>query len=77
MVKEDSKKKNQILLEFAKKVRHRRYEIGLTQEELAEKANFHVNFVGGIERSTRNPSLTSIVSLAEALEVSPRFLLPE
>jgi transcriptional regulator with XRE-family HTH domain len=70
------KKKNPILGEFAKKVRMRRHELRLTQEELAEQAGFHVNFVGGIERANRNPSLTSLIKLAEALRLNPRELLP-
>lgn len=66
-----------ILAEFAKRVRNRRYELGLTQEELAEKADFHVNYIGGIERAQRNPSLEIIVLLARALQISPRDLIPE
>jgi transcriptional regulator with XRE-family HTH domain len=73
----DAKKKNPILVEFARRVRQRRYENGLTQEELAEKAGFHVNYIGGIERAERNASITSIVALAKALEISPRSLFPE
>lgn len=65
MTKKEHKAKNPILLEFARKVRIRRYELGLTQEQLAEKANFHVNFIGGIERATRNPSLTSVVKISK------------
>lgn len=62
---------------FAAKVRKRRYDLSLTQEELAERAGFHVNYVGGIERAERNPSLTSIADLAKALEISPGQLFPE
>lgn len=72
-----TKAKKQILMEFAKKVRPRRHELGLTQEALAERADFHVNYVGGIERAERNLSLTSILVLAKALEISPRSLIPE
>lgn len=64
-------------MEFAQKVRRRRYELGLTQEELAERADFHVNYIGGIERAERNASITSIIALAKALEISPQRLLPE
>ncbi len=71
-----AKGKSPILIDFAKKVRIRRYELGLTQEQLAERADFHVNYIGGIERAERNPSLESLVSLAKALEISPRDLLP-
>ena len=68
--------KDPILLEFAKKVRMQRHELHLTQEELAEAAGIHVNFVGGIERATRNPSLTSIVKIAKALGLTPKDLIP-
>ena len=70
-------KKSLILIEFAKKVRMRRHELGLTQEELAEAADFHVNYIGGIERAERNPSLESIIILAKALKQSPRDLMPD
>ncbi len=76
MVKRDRKRKNPVLVEFAKKVRTRRYELGLTQEQLAEKADFHVNFIGGIERANRNPSLTSLLKLAKALEIDAKFFIP-
>jgi transcriptional regulator with XRE-family HTH domain len=72
-----AKGKSPVLLEFAKKARLRRYELGLTQEELAERADFHVNYIGGIERGERNPSVESVVALAKALEISPRELMPE
>jgi transcriptional regulator with XRE-family HTH domain len=76
VVKRDRKRKNPVLVEFAKKVRTRRYELGLTQEQLAEKADFHVNFIGGIERANRNPSLTSLLKLAKALEIDAKFFIP-
>jgi transcriptional regulator with XRE-family HTH domain len=65
-----------ILSDFAIKIRNRRNKLGMTQEELADKADLHVNFIGGIERSTRNPSLTSIIRLARALGLSPKDLMP-
>lgn len=69
------KKKDPILVAFAATVRKRRYALSLTQEELAERANFHVNYIGGIERAERNPSLTSLVALAQALECRLEDLL--
>ena len=70
-------RKNPILVELAKKVRTRRHELGLTQEELAEKSNLHVNYIGGIERAIRNPSFISIIVLAKALKISPQALVPD
>ena len=77
MAKQRAKSKNPILVEFAKKIRNCRHNLDFTQEELAEKAGFHVNFIGGIERATRNPSLTSIIRLAKALKISPDELIPK
>lgn len=71
------KKGKSILIDFAKNVRNRRHAQELTQEELAEKANLHVNYIGGIERATRNPTLETIVSIARALKISPKDLMPE
>ncbi|MBS0627964.1 MAG: helix-turn-helix transcriptional regulator [Verrucomicrobia bacterium] len=36
-----------------------------------------VNFIGGIERATRNPSLVSIVKLAKALDISLKDLVSD
>ncbi len=70
-------RKPAILNELAKRIRNRRYEMEMTQEELAEKADLHVNYVGEIERAKRNPSLICLVALAKALQVSPKELIPE
>jgi ribosome-binding protein aMBF1 (putative translation factor) len=77
MVTINKKKKNPILIEFAAKVRNRRHALTLTQEQLAERADFHVNYIGGIERAERNPSITSLLALAKALKCHGKDLLPE
>lgn len=43
---------------------------GLTQEELAAKARMHRNYIGGVERGERNPTLNSIAKFLEVLHVS-------
>ncbi len=49
--------------------------MNLSQEELADLANIHRTYIGGIERGERNPTLTMIVRLASALGVPPAKLL--
>jgi transcriptional regulator with XRE-family HTH domain len=42
---------------------------GLTQEELAFRAEIDLTYVGGIERGKRNPSLMVMAQIAKALSV--------
>jgi transcriptional regulator with XRE-family HTH domain len=67
--------KIQVCLTFGRTVRKFRHARGLSQEGLADQANIHRTYIGGIERGERNPTLTMIVRLAEALDVPPAKLL--
>ena len=60
---------------FGKQVRSLRLERGLSQEKLAELADLHRNYVGGVERGERNIALLNIVALARALKVRPTKLI--
>jgi len=51
--------------------------LGISQEELAERANLHRTYVCDIERGARNLSLESIERLARALEISVSSLFPQ
>ena len=61
---------DELRLAFGKRIRELRKGLGLSQEQLAERAGLHWTYVGGIERGERNPALVNIGRLAAALEVS-------
>ena len=63
------------LILFGKRLRELRLERNLSQERLAELAELHRNYVGGIERGERNVSLVNIVKLARGLNVRPVKLM--
>lgn len=50
-------------------LREARQETGVSQERLGLDAGIHRNYVGGVERGQRNPSVECIVTLANQLEV--------
>ena len=54
---------------FGEKVRSLRTQRGWTQEVLAHKAGKHWTYIGGIERGTRNPTITVASDIARALNV--------
>ena len=60
---------------FGKRIRALRLARHLSQEKLAELADLHRNYVGGVERGERNVSLLNIVKLAHGLSVRPTKLI--
>ncbi len=67
----DMKQKNETCSNFGRKMRNYRISLGISQEELADRAQVHRTYIGGIERGERNPTLTTIYKIADALKIPP------
>ena len=63
------------LLALGREIRRHRKALGLSQELLAERAGLHRNYVGFLERGERNPSVTTLFRVAQALQVRPADLV--
>ena len=62
-------------LAFGEAVRKRRFELGLSQEELANAAQIERSHMGKIERGEHLPNLILILRLAKALSIKPGTLV--
>lgn len=59
------------------KIVRRRYELGLTSQEVAERAGLSKGSVSLIERGLRGPAATTLAKIAAALECQPIDLMPD
>ena len=62
---------------FGRKIRIARNDCSLTGEQLAELCNINVTYLRQIEAGLKIPSLPVFVTLCNALQVSPAFLLSD
>lgn len=60
--------------DLGRKIKEERIERGYTQEELGEKIDSTGAYIGQIERGERNASMSKIILIAEALNVSIDYL---
>lgn len=64
---------------FAKKVgtilQEARHKKGLTQEQLADKADFHRTYIGFMEQGVYSPNLYSLTKISKALGIKLSELL--
>ena len=65
----------QLIKAFGQRIRELRTAKGLSQEQLAEKTNFHRTYIGMVERGERNISLSNIGVFAKFFEMSVSELL--
>lgn len=57
-------------VELGKNIKKYRIKNKLTQEELAEKLNMSLNFVGKIEVAFSKPSLNTLIKIAQILNTT-------
>lgn len=62
---------------LGKRIREERTKLRLTQEQLAEAAEVNESYIGQVERGEKNPSLETVVSIANSLGVTVDYLLQE
>jgi two-component system response regulator len=58
-------------------IKAERSALGISQEELAYRANLHRTYISDMERGARNPSIASIEKLASALQISVSMLFEQ
>jgi len=57
-----------VLVSFATNLRHRRKALGLSQEQLGARANIQMADISRYESGNRDPRISTVARLAEALE---------
>jgi transcriptional regulator with XRE-family HTH domain len=65
----------EVLERFGMRVRERRVELGMSQENLSLNCGLDRSYIGSVERGRRNVSLLNITKIAKALGLDARNLL--
>ena len=55
---------------FGKNTKNRRKNLSLTQQDLADRLDMSLNFVGKIEVAFSKPSLDTLIEIAKALDTT-------
>lgn len=69
------KKLDRLVTDLGEEIRKRRQGKNISQEALAEIADFDRTYISLLERGARNPSFTNLCRVAAALNVTPSELL--
>ncbi len=75
MVYRKAKKTSRLLAGLGAAIRRKRQALKLSQEALAELADFDRTYISLLERGARNPSFANLCRVAAALETTPSILL--
>lgn len=60
----------EVIIRFGQRVRNQRMKLGMSQEELAARANVHRTYIGMIERAEKNITLENIEKICKALDLT-------
>ena len=63
------------MITFGRNVQSARQALGISQEELADRAGLHRTYIGMVERAERSISLQNAKKIADALNVTLDNLL--
>ncbi len=61
--------------QLGKNIKKAREKLGLTQEQVADKAGIHVNYFARVERGEQTPSVDVLDEIAKAVKVRAADLL--
>lgn len=67
--------KDELLFEIGQSVRYLRQKEGISQEELAFRANLNLNSISTLERGLNNVKIKTLYSIAKALNVKIEEIL--
>lgn len=56
-------------------LRMRRYDLRLSQDDLAKRAGMHRSYISGIENGSKNISISMFLRIADALDIEPDKVL--
>jgi len=59
------------------KIKSIRVKKGISQMELSLRSNLSQSFIANIEKGKKQPSVLTLIRIAEALEVNPNDFFPE
>lgn len=71
------KKADLLLSALGEVMQVRRRRLGLSQDEVAKRAELHRTYISDLERRSRNFSVKIFLQVAQALETTPTELMTE
>jgi transcriptional regulator with XRE-family HTH domain len=70
----DIKERLQFVIDKIKLIRIKK---GISQMELSLRSNLSQSFIANIEKGKKQPSVITLIRIADALEVNPQDFFPE